>query len=145
MFKTTLFRATAVFLCGALSYYALELLWRGYSHASMLLAGGTCFSFIYCAEKNTPHRYSLFVRCVLYAYAITAVELAFGLVCNRLLTWNVWDYSDKVLNLWGQICPQYFLLWIGVSFLATALAALLRRIWHIGGHKNATDTPESTE
>ena len=68
----------------------------------------------------------MFTRCVIYAYLITAVELIFGVVFNLILKWNVWDYSDRALNLWGQICPLFFFLWIGVSYLAVKAARFIR-------------------
>ena len=37
---------TAVFLTGGGTYVGLELLWRGRSHGSMFIAGGTCFLLI---------------------------------------------------------------------------------------------------
>ena len=56
-------------------------------------------------------RWPLLARCAAGALVITGVELAFGLVCNLLLGWRVWDYSLLWGNLWGQICPLYSSLW----------------------------------
>lgn len=30
---------------------------------------------------------------------------------------GVWDYSRVPLNLWGQICLPFTLIWLGFSFL----------------------------
>ena len=43
--------------------------------------------------------------------AITAAELAAGLVLNVWLGLGIWDYSGLFGNLWGQICPQFWALW----------------------------------
>ena len=123
---------TAVFLVGALSYFALELFWRGHSHITMFFAGGLCFSWIYAGEKHLQD-YRTPTRCVMYAYLITAVEFAFGVVFNLALGWNVWDYSDRALNLWGQVCPLFFFLWIGAAFIAIKAARALRLFF--GTHK----------
>lgn len=48
---------------------------------------------------------------------ITGVELVFGLIFNRALGMGVWDYSRVPLNLWGQICLPFTLIWLGFSFL----------------------------
>jgi len=32
-----------MFIFGGFKYYLIEILWRGYSHVSMYLAGGFCF------------------------------------------------------------------------------------------------------
>ena len=49
------------------------------------------------------------------AAAVTLLELATGLIVNRWLGWNVWDYSDMPLNFMGQICLPFTLLWFPVS------------------------------
>ncbi len=117
-----------VFAFGAFAYLFMELFWRGHSHFTMFLAGGICFFLIYEGEKRLGD-YAVFTRCVIYAYLITAVELIFGVVFNLILKWNVWDYSDRALNLWGQICPLFFFLWIGVSYLAVKAAHFIRRFF----------------
>ena len=115
-----------VFAFGAFSYLFMELFWRGHSHPTMFFAGGICFFLIYEGEKRLCG-YRTFTRCVLYAYLITAVELVFGVIFNLFLKWNVWDYSDRALNLWGQVCPLFFFLWIGVAYLAVKVACPIRR------------------
>ena len=45
------------------------------------------------------------------AAVITSVELIFGCICNLWLRMNVWDYSYIPLNLEGQICLLYTVLW----------------------------------
>ena len=99
-----------LFLTGALGYGAIELLWRGHTHWSMLLAGGTCFLLYYklCADGKTM---PLLTKCLLGAFVITAVELMFGTVVNVFLHMNVWDYKDLPLHFYGQICIPFFLLW----------------------------------
>ena len=42
---------------------------------------------------------------------ITSVELLFGMVVNRQLHLNVWDYSGEQYNFQGQICLLYSNLW----------------------------------
>lgn len=53
---------------------------------------------------------------------ITGVELVFGLVFNRALGMGVWDYSRVPLNLWGQICLPFTLIWLGFSFYCSVLS-----------------------
>ena len=36
-----------VFFIGAAGYGLLEILWRGYTHWTMLICGGICFFLIY--------------------------------------------------------------------------------------------------
>ena len=37
----------AVYVTGGLLYGLIELLWRGWTHWSMLLCGGACFALTY--------------------------------------------------------------------------------------------------
>ena len=96
----------------------LELLWRGWSHGSMFLAGGTCFLLIgHLEEVDRP--LPLPIRMVVGAGIVTAVELGAGLLVNR--AYRVWDYRNQPGNFLGQICPVYSLLWLPVSLLAIGL------------------------
>lgn len=117
-------RKAMEFCIGGGTYVGLELLWRGWSHGSMFLAGGTCLLLIgRLEERKTPR--PLFLRVLAGAGVITAVELAAGLLVNR--EYRVWDYRDCWGNVLGQICPGYALLWIPVSGAALGLHALLKR------------------
>ncbi|MEA4964402.1 MAG: hypothetical protein VB055_01090 [Oscillospiraceae bacterium] len=94
---------------GGSLYCLTELLWRRYTHVSMFLVGGLCFLLL--AELGRLPR-PFFVRALLGAAAVTGVEFVSGCVLNLLLRLNVWDYSTLPLNLLGQVCLLYALLWI---------------------------------
>ena len=96
---------------GGLLYGLLEILWRGYTHWSMVeLAAILCVP-LDIANEHMPWEFPLWLQAVLGGLTITAAELAAGLVLNVWLGLGVWDYSGLWGNLWGQICPQYALLW----------------------------------
>lgn len=117
-----------LFLLGGTGYVGLEHLWRGYSHSSMFLAGGICFLLLGRLEQTRP-RLPTLPRAIVGSGIITMVELAAGLLVNR--DYRVWDYRSLPGNYLGQICPQYFLLWIpvaaGAGALYPRLATLLDR------------------
>lgn len=118
-----------MFLLGGSGYVALEWLWRGWSHGSMFLAGGSCFLLL-GKLQNTRPRLPLFLRGLVGAGIITMVELAAGLIFNR--EYRVWDYRNMPLNYHGQICLPFFLLWIPLSLLGMVLhSGLSRRIGKI--------------
>lgn len=96
----------------------LELLWRGWSHGSMFLAGGICFLLIGHLGEIKPVL-PLPGGILVGAGIITMVELAAGLIVNR--EYQVWDYRDQAGNFLGQICPLFSLLWIPVSLAAMVL------------------------
>ena len=114
-----------VYSFGAISYGGLEMLWRGHTHWTMLLLGGACFLCIYLITVRTA--FSLSVKWTLCALSITALEFLCGLIVNRWLGWNVWDYSAMPGNLMGQVCPQYALGWFLLSVPCSALAAALEK------------------
>ena len=61
------------------------------------------------------------------AGAVTALELAVGLACRRVLHVAVWDYSDRWGNLAGLICPAYSALWFLLCAWVLTVMRLLAR------------------
>ena len=113
-----IWKKSVLFYLGGSIYMALELLWRGRTHGSMFLAGGTCFLLI-GHQGELPNPLPLLARALIGAGIVTMVELGFGLLANR--SYQVWDYRDQPGNLWGQVCPLFSLLWIPVSLAAIVL------------------------
>ena len=106
----------------------MEILWRGYTHWTMVLLGGVCFYLIsLVAESGSRLHLPLYLCAVPCAYMITALEFLTGCVVNLLLGWNVWDYSAQPLNLFGQICFSFLGLWYLLSIPALPIAKHLRR------------------
>lgn len=113
-----IWKKPALFTLGGLGYVGLELLWRGWSHYSMFLAGGSCFLLLGGLNRAEP-KLPMAARTVAGAGVITTVELAAGLLFNR--DYQVWDYRNLPLNFHGQICLPFSLLWLPVSAGALAL------------------------
>ena len=98
-------------LCGGVLYGLLEIVWRGHTHWTMvLLAAALCIP-LDLANEHMPWELPLGVQAVLGGLAITAGELAAGLVLNVWLGLDIWDYSGQWGNVLGQICPLYAALW----------------------------------
>ena len=68
----------------------------------------------------------LWLQVLICGTAITAAELAAGLVLNICLGMAVWDYSTLPGNLWGQICPQFWALWCLLSLPMIVILDWLR-------------------
>ena len=96
----------------------LELLWRGWSHGSMFVAGGSAFLLLGQLQRLRP-RPPLPIRALMGAGIITMVEYGAGLLFNR--SYTVWDYRGQPFNLHGQVCLGYFFLWIPVGIAAMLL------------------------
>lgn len=122
---------SVICLIGSVGYSLLEILWRGFTHWTMAATGGLCLTLLYRLDQKHS-REGLFLRCLKGATLITAVEFLVGCLVNRLLKWQVLDYSNSFGNLLGQVCPLYSLLWfflcIPVYRLTGSLRQLFRRI-----------------
>ena len=115
-----------LFCTGALGYGFLEVLWRGYTHWSMLCAGGICFVF-FGKVCDKMKKANLFLKAVTCSVFITFIEFIFGVIFNIILKKNVWDYSNLPLNFLGQICIIYSALWGALSLLFLPLAQFIKR------------------
>lgn len=110
------------FAAGGVSYCALETLWRGRTHPSMALCGGTVLAVFTKMVRKGGSRLGLCLRgCAL----ITGCELLCGLVFNR--DRQVWDYSRLPGNFRGQICPLFSALWFLLCIPLCGLCPLLER------------------
>ena len=78
-----------------------------------------------CCGKLKSKR--LFVKCVAGAGIITSIELVTGLIVNRLLGLNVWDYSAMPYNIMGQICLPFSFIWFLMSIPAVYLCDWLSK------------------
>ncbi|MBE7032612.1 MAG: hypothetical protein E7406_00105 [Ruminococcaceae bacterium] len=104
-----------LFLIGGLGYPIIELLWRGYTHPSMGILGGFCLIAIWLINEICKER-AIWFRAILCSATITGLELLTGILVNIVLKLNVWNYSDRFLNIMGQICPLFSLLWFCLSY-----------------------------
>ena len=126
MQKYASLRAGAVFAFGAVLYPSLEVLWRGYSHYSMALAGGVACLLLYCLSALYP-ALSRTARAVIGGGLILLVEFVVGVIFNLFLRMNVWDYTGKPFALLGQVCPSYALLWCALAYLFAAVYDQMRK------------------
>ena len=115
-----------VFALGSILYGLTEILWRGWTHWTMLLCGGICFTLMYLVSGS---ELSLVKKWLLSTCIITTVEFVAGCIVNLRLHWQVWDYSSLPFNLLGQICPRFFLMWFALSIPGVALCTLLHRLF----------------
>ncbi len=123
-------RISALFMTGGALYFIFETLWRGYSHWTMFVLGGLCFVLVGGLNEFLPWEMPLLKQMLIGGLIITVGELLTGIVVNLWLGWNVWDYTLLPGNLWGQICPQYSLLWVLLSGPIIILDDILRWRWY---------------
>lgn len=116
--KNKILKYIFLFLCGGFIYGIIEIMYRGFSHISMFIAGGTCFILIGILNGTVSKGTSLFIRAGLGALLITEIEFFIGIIVNRWMGLNIWDYSHLPLNLMGQVCLYFGIVWYFVAFLA---------------------------
>lgn len=68
-------------------------------------------------------RSSIFILCL---------EFMTGLIVNKWLSWQIWDYSDQPYTLWGQICLPFSLAFAGLSLLGILLCGSLSHLIYAG-------------
>ena len=105
-----------LFDVGGLLYVLIELIWRGHSHWTMFILGGLCFIYLGLINEVLPWEMPLWKQILIGAAGIV----------NLRLGWGVWDYSGMPGNFLGQICPQYFVLWLPVALVGIILDDWIR-------------------
>lgn len=117
-----------LFTVGGVIYPMLEILCRGRTDVSMAFAGGVCLCLIDRVCNRDLKAMPLPAKCFAGSAIITSVEFATGVMVNLVLKQNVWDYSDLPLNVMGQICLPFSLLWCLLTIPALGLCTLYDRL-----------------
>ena len=113
-----------VFTLGGVCYGLVEILFRGYTHWSMVLTGGACILTFYLLDECLS-ALPLVTAALIGAAIITLYELCVGLIVNVGFKMNVWDYSDVPGNFMGQICPVFSIAWFILSFVFLGILRLI--------------------
>lgn len=106
-----------LFFIGGYAYCLVEILYRGYTHISMLIAGGLGFLVIDILNTRFENKMSIISKMLISALVITLIEFIAGIIVNKWLNLNVWDYSDLPYNFMGQICLLFTNIWFLLSFI----------------------------
>lgn len=124
IFLKNIKKNSVLFIIGGIGYAFIEILWRGRTHWSMAITGGTCFVSLYRFYKKHSNM-KLISKCISGSIIITTLEFFCGCIVNLKYKLNVWDYSMCHFNLKGQICLLYSFLWallcIPISLLCKAI------------------------
>lgn len=127
-------KESILFLIGGFLYVVVENLWRGHSHWTMFILGGICFVLLGIINEVIPWCMDLWKQIIIGTITITLLEFVVGCIVNLWLGWNVWDYSNVPLNILGQICLPYMILWVPISLAGIVLDDYLR-YWIFGEEK----------
>ena len=124
--KIHIYELAYMFLLGCLIYSFLEITARGYTHWTMTLLGGTVGMLLYWMHGTAP-QHTLFLQALSGACMITALEMVVGVLDNLVMHWHVWSYRDVPLNLFGQICLPFSVLWFFLCLPALGLCHVIRK------------------
>lgn len=113
---------------GGTIYYSLELWFRGFSHWSMFVLGG--FVLLFCVRQGIRMKWTeglviQIIRAVIYTVSL---EFVTGIVFNKWLRKSIWDYTDQPMNLWGQVCVPFMIIFSGLILLAIVLGGVLSNV-----------------
>ncbi|MEG0107592.1 MAG: hypothetical protein RR705_01900, partial [Lachnospiraceae bacterium] len=103
---------------GGYLYYNFELFFRGFSHWTMFVLGGICFLFCGLQGILTNWSDSFIVQLIRCEIFVISCEFITGIIVNKWLHWNVWDYSNLPFQLFGQICLPFAIIFSGLCAIA---------------------------
>ena len=121
-------KAVVLFFFFLVVYALIEILWRGYTHWTMAVLGGSLFLLIGGINNWLPWDMPLCLQAIIGSLMVTGAEFIAGLILNMLLGLGIWDYSQMPFNILGQICPQFMAAWVVLSVVAILLDDYVRYI-----------------
>lgn len=126
---------TAIFIIFGTIYFLLECIWKGHpSHYTMFILGGMMGLVVGGLNEWYSWDLPFHIQCICGAALVTAGEGIFGLILNKLLHLNIWDYS----HTWGrfffdQCSIPFTLLWLLLSAICILLDDFIR--WKLFGEE----------
>ncbi|MCM1288883.1 MAG: putative ABC transporter permease [Clostridium sp.] len=119
-----------LWLTGGIAYFYMEIMFRGYSHYSMIICGGFCFLFVgQIGLRFLYGKSRFFIVKIMAASAliITTLEFVTGLIVNVVFHLEVWDYSRVAGNIMGQVCLPYTFVWGVMGLLCVYMTYMIQR------------------
>lgn len=110
---------------GGCLYYTFEILFRGFSHWSMFILGGICM--VFCTVQGQIIRWKdpMWIQIIRCSIFVMAMEFSTGIILNKWCGLKIWDYSDLPLQLFGQICLPFGIIFSGLCALGIVIGGYL--------------------
>ncbi|MDE6026433.1 MAG: putative ABC transporter permease [Lachnospiraceae bacterium] len=129
-FVKKLIRHFVLWITGGIAYFYIEIIFRGFSHYSMIICGGFCFLLV--GEIGVDILYSgqpFYILKImgLAALVITTLEFFTGIIVNKIFQLGVWDYSTVRGNIMGQVCLPYTFLWGVLGLVCVYITDMIDR------------------
>ncbi len=116
-----------IFIVGGFGYGLLEIVFRGFTHWSMIITGGSALISLYLIYQAFPDQ-SIIIKSLIGCSVITTLEFTVGLIVNKLFSFGVWDYTNSPDNILGVISLRFSLCWFAISFIMLSLFVTLQKI-----------------
>jgi uncharacterized membrane protein len=116
-----------IFLFGGLGYGLLEIIFRGFTHWSMIITGGSALLVLYLINSAIPGT-PIILKALIGAFAITIIEFTVGIIVNKVFSFGVWDYTGSFGNVLGIITPIFSLCWFGISLIVNIIFKNMQKI-----------------
>jgi len=106
---------------------AAFLAFMGYSSLWMIPIGGLCGVLLgFLNRKSIFKKLPIAIQSVIGACGVLVVEFISGLILNMGFGLNLWSYASIPLNILGQVCLPFGILW----FLICPFAFWLDDVLH---------------
>lgn len=119
---------------GGCLYYSFEIIFRGFSHWTMFVLGGICLVFFSVQGQMVKWSEPLWIQILRGIIFVTSMEFITGMIVNKWLGLAVWDYSDMPMQLFGQICLPFMVIFSGLCAVGILLSGYLLH-WVFGEEK----------
>ena len=116
-----------LFVMGGLVYCGIELMWRERTHISSFIMGGTAILVVGGLNEGYDWDMPVWYQMLLSSLFITAMEYVVGINFNA--DYHIWDYRELWLNIDGQICLGYSLLWGLLGLVGILLDDFIRWVF----------------
>lgn len=132
--KQSIMKYLFLFWFGGSFYVTLETIYRARSHWTMLLLAGIVFIFLGRMNQVWGWEFPLIWQILIGTAFATVAEFVTGCIVNLWLGLNVWDYSNLPFSIYGQVCPQFTLIWMPVVLIGIVLDDVI--CWRFYGEEN---------
>lgn len=120
-----------LFSFGGTIYIIIEILWRSIrgnlpTHWAMFIVGGLAFLLVGAVNEYLNWSTPIWLQCFIGTISILVLEFISGCILNLWLDWDIWDYSNTPLNIYGQVCLPFAIAWYFLSALGIIADDYLR-------------------
>jgi hypothetical protein len=112
------YKSLLIWGTGGLIYGLMEIMYRGYTHWTMILLAFIMSILLDAFNETIGWDWPFWKQVIVGGTIITFAEFIVGCIVNMIFGMNVWDYSNMPLNIFGQVCPQFWLVWCVLTAIA---------------------------